>query len=163
MIIGGIHYKGTGEWDHSFVSQLAKSFRNSYELINTKFDEITNKEGPKALDEDLLLTIAANTNLALSCELILKALVLKYKNKNAKGHSLCELLEELDIPMQKTIEQDVISSWTDEKNPLYDFQKKLSENSLAFAKIRYVYEGNIYYDFTFLRIFNDVLFSLYEK
>ena len=162
MKIGGLFYKGTGDYDHTLVYQLAKSFKLSCKLIETRFDEIP-EEIVKKDSVQCFLSVTANTNLALSCELILKALILKHNNEKAMGHNLSKLVKKLDTTMQKDIEMKVISSWTDSKNPLNNYQQRLDENSRAFEKLRYLYEGNIGYSFTFLSIFNDVLFSTYEK
>lgn len=166
MEMGGVYFgkPGTDAEYLILLHKLAKSFKLSSELINAKFDEIT-KQGmsPDISGENVFLCITASTNLAFSCELVLKALLLKHKNEKAKGHDLHKLIGKLDSAMQADIEKCVVSSWTDKKNPLGNYQKRLVENSLAFTDLRYAYEGNLHHSFTFIKVLNDVLFSLYEK
>lgn len=162
MEIKGLYYKGTDNYEHKFIYDLAKSFKLSANLIKQNFEQ-RDKESVLSDNSIFFLVITLNTNLSFSCELILKALLLKYSNKTARGHNLSILFKKLDLNLQVKIETLVHTHWIDTENPIGNFHERLKENSLAFEKLRYVYEGDIGFSFTFISIFSDALINVYES
>ncbi len=163
MNIKAIDFQGTGNFYYGDIYSFAKSYKMAFDLICEKrrglikSQKLTEESKPLAL-----LLLVGYVNLSLSCELFLKALLLKTKSIKIKGHEFNNLFEKLDSNIKVKIREMVTSLYDDKKYPL-NFDKEIIDNANAFEKIRYFYEGDIHFNVKFIKILVDVLDSIYKE
>ena len=147
-----------GQKQTNIHSIMSNAFRNAVNLLK---------------DAETILLDSRIILCSLSCELFLKAIIIKTQNRITWGHDIHELYFELGEEEQNrlldafvsrhiTSDEDVIDSKINEV--IDDFEKLLMLDALLFETIRYKYEyGTIVYNESFIYFFAHDLKTLGEE
>lgn len=166
-IIGG---GDNGDKDNAMF-HYANDYKLAYDemkkLYEQAFDEFTAPMDFSNFKEEdpLNLRLAGPmvVMLALSCELILKAILNKEKGSFPYTHKLFDLYKEINEKHKAIIEFDVGNSlYSAFPNKNFDFQMLLNEHSEKFVKWRYAHEKIDNVNLIFLESFQNELFSIYQ-
>ncbi|WP_394921486.1 hypothetical protein [uncultured Robinsoniella sp.] len=118
-------------------------------------------EDAKKVDDDSQLVLCA-----LSCELLIKAIIIKTQNKIIRGHDLYALYNELNQEEQDYILKCYIGDCSDQEldDLIDDFFNSLQLDARIFETIRYKHEFStiIYFDY-FLFVFAQLLIKLGDE
>ena len=140
------------------MGSMALAFRDIYLSVDTELPQTNTGEDLIESHIDIALrNVAGYANLAFSCELFFKALILRTNPSNEPPytHKLADLYK---------VVKDYYPSIIINENVL-------KENEDAFTKIRYLDSGSFQgakiavksFNIEFLRILNDILFAEYSK
>lgn len=99
-------------------------------------------------------------NLVLSCEVLLKAIILSSTGKLERGHSLKSLLNKLDSRHRAYIENHLVKNGLTKSK----WNKVIKDSDKIFEVARYGYEGKEYtVDFITLQLINEALDDVYNE
>lgn len=148
----------------SDIYELAVAFRDVYERAKSLSQKVSVAEGsPLSVDEWRLLYAvpqALIVQLALSNELLLKAILLGSKDVLVHGHSLKGLMSELDVRYVDYIKKYLMANGL--KPASWDLVMEASDK--IFVTARYGYEqGSYKVDFMTLQLLNESLDDIYHN
>jgi len=144
------------------IYDYATSFRSIYTRSMPLLKKFTDPSWPSSQEATQLYGKAQSlgVQIALSNELLLKAILLASKGELSKGHNLKTLLNRLDSRYIDIIKQHLVSNGLKKGK----WNKVLDMSALTFIDARYGFEGKDYViDFRTHQLLNEVLDDIYNN
>jgi len=160
--IGLIKHKGSEGVSPQSIYDYATSFRSVYTRSMPLLKKFDDPSWPSHQETTQLYGKAQSlgVQIALSNELLLKAILLASSGEFTKEHNLKKLLNNLDSRYIEIIKQHLISNGLIKEK----WNKVLDMSALTFIDARYGFEGKDYVlDFRTQQLLNEVLDDIYNN